>query len=117
MGGDENGQESGCGGCGEDHFGKPYLAKIGSTPTCVRSMSLARGTPTNFLGGEAFAMTYMQRRLRYCGKRSSQPVSLKDLGYMEFVLVESKLWVIRGVFSEVGMGRRTLDKFGSDRLS
>ena len=49
------------------------------------------GTPTNFLGDESFAMTYMQRTLKYYGKRSSQSGSLKDLGYMEFVLVKSKL--------------------------
>jgi hypothetical protein len=57
----------------------------------VRSMSLARGTPTNFLGDGSFAMKYVQRSLKYCEKRSSQPGSLKDLDYMEFVLVKSKM--------------------------
>ena len=52
MGGaDENGQESGCSGGGEDHFGilgRLILQKSGAPPRALNV--IGQGTPTNFLG-------------------------------------------------------------------
>jgi hypothetical protein len=46
-GADENGQESGCGGCGEDHFGI-WEGLSWSTPRVLNVIGQVRGTPTNF---------------------------------------------------------------------
>jgi hypothetical protein len=60
---DENGQESGCGGCGEDHFGI-WEGLSWSTPTCAQCHWSGQGNAW----GESFAMKYMQRGLKYCEK-------------------------------------------------